>query len=75
MRHGTRSGYVLGCRCEWCRKANATYQRNYMAARRQRATTKNHGTQSGYYCDGCRCDECRAEASRLRAEAKEAMES
>lgn len=27
-KHGTRSKYVAGCRCEHCGQANATYKRN-----------------------------------------------
>jgi len=32
--HGTRSRYRKGCRCDACRRAEATYRRNYRKARR-----------------------------------------
>jgi len=28
--HGSRSKYVMGCRCEPCKKANRDYQRDWM---------------------------------------------
>ena len=31
-KHGTRSMYVKGCRCEPCSVVNAEYQRDYMYA-------------------------------------------
>lgn len=33
MRHGTRSAYVSGCRCEACRAANTAYMAAYYRAR------------------------------------------
>jgi len=30
VKHGTRSGYTAGCRCEACTLANRLYQREYM---------------------------------------------
>lgn len=33
--HGTRGRYVLGCRCDVCRKANAVRMQGYRAARAQ----------------------------------------
>lgn len=33
-KHGTRSRYVQGCKCERCKAANRRYQRGYMRGRR-----------------------------------------
>jgi hypothetical protein len=32
--HGSRASYLLGCRCEDCRAANANYQHEYRLGRR-----------------------------------------
>jgi hypothetical protein len=32
--HGTRVNYQLGCRCDYCRAANAGYQKKHRAGRR-----------------------------------------
>lgn len=37
VRHGTRSRYARGCRCDACRAASAAYMRSY---RRSRAATE-----------------------------------
>lgn len=55
--HG-RSGYNRGCRCEVCREACNTYQREQRAIRAQRTEDAPHGTRGGYVNWGCRCDPC-----------------
>lgn len=57
--HGELRGYLRGCRCPQCRKANRIYQ----ADRRARLAAvpdkqKPHGTTNGYFNYGCRCDAC-----------------
>lgn len=32
-KHGTRSGYIYGCRCDLCRCANSSYERDRRASR------------------------------------------
>ena len=36
-RHGTRSGYRAGCRCDPCVESNRVYQREWVAAKRAAA--------------------------------------
>ena len=59
VKHGVRSRYVAGCRCEECRQAERTYQRK---RREERASTpddqKPHGTARCYVHFGCRCAPC-----------------
>lgn len=38
-RHGTRSAYVSGCRCDDCRRSHARYERARRTARREEAAT------------------------------------
>lgn len=35
-RHGTRTGYVYGCRCERCSYAESEYQAEYRRAMKER---------------------------------------
>lgn len=42
-RHGTRSKYVQGCRCDSCARANRNYQREYIRARIAAGITDPHG--------------------------------
>lgn len=53
-RHGTKSKYRTGCRCEACREANriASYERRHAGL-----TPPTHG-DSGYRNYGCRCPIC-----------------
>lgn len=43
--HGTRSRYILGCRCEHCRRANTAYE-----TARQRKDRASHAVRSCAYC-------------------------
>lgn len=69
-KHGTRSCYSIGCRCDDCREAN----RVYMAECRHSGKPPTHGL-SGYKNYGCRCrictaantTYCRAEYARRKA--------
>lgn len=79
-RHGTKTGYAYGCRCEECRKANSDYERGRGRRRdpeveRERRRLRlaemqadphdrRHGTPTGYSY-GCRCEMCRA-AGRVK---------
>lgn len=58
--HGTRAGYVRGCRCRPCLDATAVAQG--LAKERMRANQDQapHGTSSGYTNWSCRCDPCKA---------------
>lgn len=53
--HGKRSTYRSGCRCDQCRAANSTYDRELRA----RAGLREHGNRTTYSY-GCRCEPCRA---------------
>lgn len=59
-RHGTTDGYSNHrCRCDRCRKANATAHAAYMArVRNEGRILGRHGTTLSYD-SGCRCDLCR----------------
>ena len=50
-----RTGYVRGCRCHVCIRANRDYQRWY--AKADLPSEVPHGTVARYR-RGCRCDEC-----------------
>jgi hypothetical protein len=55
--HGTRTGYVYGCRCQPCRTANEIANR----ARRRKGLEPDdprHGTLTGYAGCACRCEDC-----------------
>ena len=58
MKHGTRSGYVMGCFCDECKAANKEYRVKYIKDMKLK-TLKNHGTLATYNDYGCRCDLCR----------------
>lgn len=65
-RHGTYAGYVRGCRCDPCRKANATYTKARRNANRGKQPHK-HGQANGYIDYRCNCNPCMA--AHLRAQA------
>lgn len=71
--HGTYARYKCGCRCDECRRANATYNSRYTAAARKRNLARRtfvagrwiapvpesrHGRVSTYNNHGCRCLSC-----------------
>jgi len=69
----TRHGYVAythGCRCDICREAKATYQRERRRALKAGGSvppTAQHGLRTTYVEYGCRCSHCRrAEAAAHR---------
>jgi len=62
--HGTRSRYVIGCRCDTCRAANAAYETSRLRAKRNPVTCaycvsrpSTHTDDEGYAC----CDRCESE--------------
>ena len=55
-RHGTKTGYEYGCRCDDCRADAAAAMLQYQ--RRAKIKPHHHGTQTGYGY-GCRCAACR----------------
>lgn len=59
---GTRTRYLMGCRCVLCREANVAYRRHWRAEVRQELEPDDvrHGTLNGYTNYGCKCDRCRA---------------
>jgi hypothetical protein len=65
--HGIASTYrsrPYNCRCDLCRAAHATLQRELNRRRAQRLADEDaavaHGTYSTYTNWGCRCTECTA---------------
>lgn len=66
-RHGTTTGYGLGCRCLDCSAARRDYERR----RRANANIQpgdndpRHGTTNGYGL-GCRCDTCKTASSEYQ---------
>jgi len=61
--HGAVRSYQNGCRCEACKAANATSQRNRRARAAtdpNRADKAGHGKASTYRNHGCRCEACTA---------------
>lgn len=66
--HGTRTGYVAGCRETCCRTANNEYMRQYRATLRKREVPDHlHGTLNAAKNYGCRCPACRkAEAAHYK---------
>ena len=66
-RHGVRSSYDYGCRCELCTRANTEAVMRYRRARGMQP--QKYGRECGLiatYNAGCRCDECRR-AARQKA--------
>lgn len=65
-KHGTYYGYARqGCRCEFCKSANAMYLRR----RRKKVITNlapTHGTVYTYNYYRCRCDLCKAAKSEYK---------
>jgi hypothetical protein len=63
MKHGTRSGYRCGCRCEACRAAQAAYMADYYARTKHTRPDKldpaKCGTKTQYDYRRCRCERCR----------------
>lgn len=60
MRHGTRSMYLAGCRCEPCKAAQAAYMREKREQRGANlaADDPRHGKKGTYDYYGCRCQAC-----------------
>lgn len=58
-RHGTRTDYNRGCRCEQCKYANAEYAKVQRARLAKREVPPEvHGTVGGYTNWLCRCGRC-----------------
>jgi len=62
-RHGRRSEYDKGCRCDKCVEA----KRQHRKALLERGPTKDtvHGTIYAYGALGCRCKKCRERGSEI----------
>ena len=64
-RPAPKHGYVAythGCRCDICREAKATYQRERRRALKAGGSvprTAQHGLRTTYVEYGCRCSHCR----------------
>lgn len=58
-KHGVRRSYLLGCRCDDCRRAGTEYKRGEDARRKARSDEAPHGTRGGYSNWGCRCEPCK----------------
>lgn len=65
--HGTRSRYVLGCRCAGCRRANLLYGLDWKSTARLTLNDPRHGTINGYSNYQCRCGDCRAANAAVSA--------
>jgi hypothetical protein len=75
--HGTLHGYVYyRCRCERCKAARLSWQRDYRARHLDRLPDgdERHGTAAGYANYGCHCDACRAAATACFNEHLERVE-
>jgi len=70
-RHGTPTGYSLGCRCSACYEVgseqNKKYREQLAAELLSNPDHELHGTIAGYSA-GCRCDACRETTSIYRKE-------
>jgi hypothetical protein len=61
VRHGTRSTYRKGCRCQWCTTAASGCTARYVALNRAAGLAPDdprHGTLYGYVTFACRCPLC-----------------
>lgn len=54
-RHGSRSAYVSGCRCEVCLAANRTYQAEWRARNYAKVMEQQRANRKRY---GGRCEDC-----------------
>lgn len=61
-KHGTRTRYAKGCRCDPCKTAGYEYRRQAKGSQ-----PNKHGTYTAYSWNGCRCDECKAAGARKAA--------
>jgi len=61
-RHGTTTGYNIGCQCDPCKNAGSEYFKQYKLDKLQEMQNdpdhEYHGTPTGY-SNGCRCDSCK----------------
>ena len=67
-RHGTRSRYNYGCRCDECRTAATNQHREYLESVVLTPDDPRHGTANAYRNYRCRCAPCKAagaEANRI----------
>lgn len=67
-RHGTRTMYGYGCRCDECREAQNSYMRRLSRDPSMRKSPLRHGTSNAYSNYGCRCTACRAANTARSAE-------
>lgn len=67
-RHGTRTGYLYGCRCEKCSGTWSDRQKDYykrLLVRLEDPNHELHGTTTGYNA-GCRCEKCKKRNSQYK---------
>lgn len=61
-RHGTSSGYHIGCRCDRCKEFYRLDHKakinRYLSEMNENPNDYRHGTYAGYTY-GCRCDACK----------------
>lgn len=75
LQHGRLGTYTNHeCRCDDCRAANATYQRELLARYREEGGRGAHGMDYRYRT-GCRCDSCRAAHARADREYRRSRKS
>lgn len=60
LRHGRKSAYNKGCRCDDCTEANTLAARARRLVVRLDANDFRHGTLNGYCNYSCRCAACTA---------------
>jgi hypothetical protein len=61
VKHGTRAGYAVKCRCTLCVVAASNYKKTRYTERLRKGKL-THGTAIGYEI-GCRCEKCSASHS------------
>lgn len=64
VKHGSKTKYNRGCRCDECRAANTEHHRRRLAAHPGLPEgDPRHGTKNGYCNYACRCGPCKVAGS------------